>query len=91
MSSCAALEGRSRSIGSGEVSDTLDYQNDQLISDHPMILTLKVLPVKGKILVVIIKGGPATIVTSIALNRRRLPEKRNILPNRAAQGENKHQ
>ena len=37
MSSCAALEGRSRSIGSGEVSDTLDYQNDQLISDHPMI------------------------------------------------------
>ena len=37
MSSCAALEGRSRSIGSGEVSDTLDYQNDQLVSDHPMI------------------------------------------------------
>ena len=90
MSSCAALEGRSRSIGSGEVSDTLDYQNDQLISDHPMILTLKVLPVKGK-MVVIVEGCPTTIVTSIALNRRRLPEKRNILPNRTAQGESKHQ
>ena len=85
MSSCAALEGRSRSIGSGQVSDTLDYQNDQLISDHPIIWTLKVLPVKGK-MVVIVEGRPTTIITSIALKRRRLPEKRNILPNRAARG-----
>ena len=54
-----------------------------------MIWTLKVLPVEGK-MVVIVEGRPTTIVTSIALNRRRLPEKRNILPNRAAQGENKH-
>ena len=85
MSSCTALEGRSRSIGSGEVSDTLDYQNDQLISDNPMIWTFKVLPVKGK-MVVIVEGRPTTIITSIALKRRRLPEKRNILPNRAARG-----
>ena len=56
-----------------------------MISDHPVIWTLKVLPVKGK-MVVIVEGRPTTIITSIALRGRRLPEKRNILPNRAARG-----
>ena len=37
-------------------------------------------------MVVIVEGRPTTIITSIALKRRRLPEKRNILPNRAARG-----